>query len=125
MFLPDNIRVLLDMLNEAGFRAYAVGGCVRDSVMGQSADDYDITTTAHPEEIKQVFSGYRTIDIGEKHGTIVVISGGSPIEITRYADDNSIGTAICPYCGVDAVIGESSGLPITKTFLEKMHNKWF
>lgn len=49
----------------------------------------------------------------------------SPIEITRYADDNSIGTAICPYCGVDAVIGESSGFPIAIEFLEKMHNKWF
>ena len=89
MFLPDNIRVLLGMLNEAGFRAYAVGGCVRDSVMGQSADDYDITTTARPEEIKQVFSGYRTIDIGEKHGTIVVISGGSPIEITTHRMDGN------------------------------------
>ena len=48
-----------------------------------------------------------------------------PCEIIRYADDCGIGTAICPYCGVDAVIGESSGVSITKEFLERMHNKWF
>ena len=49
----------------------------------------------------------------------------SPCEIIRYVDDCGIGTAICPYCGVDAVIGESSGFPIAIEFLEKMHNKWF
>ena len=49
----------------------------------------------------------------------------SPCEIIRYVDDCGIGTAICPYCGVVAVIGESSGFPIAIEFLEKMHNKWF
>ncbi len=89
MFLPDNIRVLMDRLEKAGYRAYAVGGSVRDSLMGQSADDYDITTTALPSEIKKAFSDYRTIDIGEKHGTITVISGGSPVEITTHRLDGS------------------------------------
>ena len=89
MFLPDNIRTLMDRLEKAGYRAYAVGGSVRDSLMGQSADDYDITTTALPCEIKEVFSDYRTIDYGEKHGTITVISGGSPVEITTHRLDGS------------------------------------
>ena len=55
---------VLDMLHEAGYKAYIVGGCVRDMLMGKEPEDYDITTSARPEEIKKVFSGKKTIDTG-------------------------------------------------------------
>lgn len=89
MFLPDNIKILIEKLYNGGYDAYAVGGCVRDCIIGIPADDYDITTSAKPDEIKKVLSEYKIIDSGLQHGTLTVISGGSPIEITTHRIDGS------------------------------------
>jgi len=77
----------IEMLNSAGYEAYIVGGCVRDMVMGKSAHDYDITTSALPSETKAVFQNERVIETGLKHGTVTVILDGEPLEITTYRID--------------------------------------
>lgn len=87
MILPENISCALDMLESAGHEAWVVGGCVRDSLMGIIPHDYDITTSALPAETEQVFAGYRLIETGLKHGTVTVLTDGSPIEITTYRVD--------------------------------------
>lgn len=87
MVLPENISRALDMLESAGHEAWVVGGCVRDSLMGIIPHDYDITTSALPAETEQVFAGYRLIETGLKHGTVTVLTDGSPIEITTYRVD--------------------------------------
>jgi tRNA nucleotidyltransferase (CCA-adding enzyme) len=87
MNLPENIKTIIERLETAGYEAYAVGGCVRDSLEGKTPPDYDIATSAVPQEIKEAFHGYRIVDIGEKHGTIAVISGNDKIEITSFRTD--------------------------------------
>lgn len=87
MELPLYVSVIIDSLNNAGFEAFAVGGCVRDSLLSKVPKDYDVTTNAKPDEIKAVFSEYRTIDTGIKYGTVTVISDGKPIEVTTYRVD--------------------------------------
>ena len=77
----------LFLLSKSGYEAYLVGGCVRDSILGRSFTDYDITTNALPYEIKEVFCGYKTLDVGIKHGTVTVIIDKLPIEITTYRID--------------------------------------
>lgn len=78
---------ILDVLEKAGFEAYLVGGCVRDTIMKRPFHDTDITTNALPEQITEVFREYRTVPTGIKHGTVTVISGGVPYEITTYRID--------------------------------------
>ncbi|MBQ8209505.1 MAG: CCA tRNA nucleotidyltransferase [Clostridia bacterium] len=85
--LPSSIERILDYLNNAGYKAYAVGGCVRDTFMGKTPHDWDITTEASPEQIKEVFSDFRTIDTGIKHGTVTVICEHTPVEITTFRID--------------------------------------
>ncbi len=85
--LPDEVKKTLNILINNGFEAYAVGGCVRDSIMGKSPSDWDITTSATPDEISSCFSGYRLIETGIKHGTITVIINKMQIEITTYRID--------------------------------------
>lgn len=80
---------ILDILTGAGFEAYLVGGCVRDTVMNRPFHDTDITTNALPEQIIEVFRNYKTIPTGMKHGTVTVISGGIPYEITTYRIDGT------------------------------------
>lgn len=82
--LPNYITKAIDMLNAGGFSAYLVGGCVRDSVMGKLPHDYDIATSALPEETTRIFENYPTIATGLKHGTLTVVINGKPIEITTY-----------------------------------------
>ncbi|PWL72677.1 MAG: hypothetical protein DBY25_02205 [Clostridiales bacterium] len=77
----------LDRLNTAGFEAYVVGGCVRDLLRGVAPHDYDICTSAMPEQITAAFSDCRTILTGVKHGTVTVILNGMPLEITTYRLD--------------------------------------
>lgn len=75
---------IISRLEEKGFEAFAVGGCVRDYLMGSPINDYDITTNATTDEIKAVFSDCKTVDTGIKHGTVSVLIDGSPFEITTY-----------------------------------------
>ena len=79
MQIPEKVRWILDRLKENGFEGYAVGGCVRDSVMGRKPGDWDITTSAKPEDVKKVFQ--RTIDTGIAHGTVTVMIGGEGFEV--------------------------------------------
>lgn len=77
----------LNLLSDAGFEAYVVGGCVRDSLLLKEPSDWDITTNALPEETKKVFSEYRIAETGIKHGTVTVIIDGEPFEVTTYRVD--------------------------------------
>ena len=88
MYLPKNIRTCIDARETAGFAAYAVGGCVRDSLLGLDPHDYDLCTAATPEQIKQVFSKHRLVLSGEKHGTVSVILE-QPVEITTFRTEGS------------------------------------
>lgn len=85
--IPSNILSALNLLNSHGFEAYVVGGCVRDAYLQKVANDWDVTTSATPEETKKVFADYRVIETGIKHGTVSVIIGGEMIEITTMRVD--------------------------------------
>ena len=87
MNIPEYAAAVLRALNEAGFEAYIVGGCVRDSIMGMTPHDYDVTTSALPQETERVFAEYRVIETGIKHGTVTVLSEGKPVEITTFRID--------------------------------------
>ncbi len=87
VFLPDEVRSALDIIHKNGFEGYIVGGCVRDSLMGISPKDYDITTSALPEQTKQIFHEYRVLETGIKHGTVTVLINNYPLEITTYRID--------------------------------------
>lgn len=82
---PEDVTYILDTLKSAGFKAYAVGGCVRDSFMGRTPHDWDITTSARPEQVKGLFK--RTIDTGLKHGTVTVMLHGTGYEVTTFRID--------------------------------------
>ena len=82
-------EALLKRLEDAGFEAYYVGGCVRDHLMGRAVHDVDITTNALPEQTAAVFEGYKVIPTGIRHGTVTVLAEGTPYEITTYRVDGS------------------------------------
>ncbi len=83
--LPEAVGEIVRRLEEAGYEAYAVGGCVRDSLLGRAPSDWDITTSARPEEVKRLFK--RTVDTGLAHGTVTVLWQGSGYEVTTYRVD--------------------------------------
>ncbi|MEG1846878.1 MAG: CCA tRNA nucleotidyltransferase [Lachnospiraceae bacterium] len=83
--LPTEVRFILDTLMQAGYDAYAVGGCVRDSILDREPDDWDITTAALPIQVKALFK--RTIDTGIQHGTVTVLLQKQSFEITTYRID--------------------------------------
>ena len=87
MEIPQEPGKLLRRLNECGFQAYAVGGCIRDSLLGKTLGDWDICTSALPEETEACFSDLRVVETGLKHGTVTVISSGEPYEITTFRSD--------------------------------------
>ena len=66
--LPEKVKFIIDTITAAGFEAFAVGGCIRDSILGREPNDWDITTSAKPEQVKALFR--RTIDTGIAHGTV-------------------------------------------------------
>ena len=78
---------IIHTLQSSGCQAYAVGGCVRNAVMGLEAADWDICTDATPDRMKEIFSGYKTIDFGLKHGTLAVMINGEKVEVTTYRID--------------------------------------
>lgn len=83
--LSKSAEKIIEILIEAGFSAYAVGGAVRDCLLGLPAHDFDITTSATPQEVKGLFS--KTVDTGIKHGTVTVILDGEEIEVTTFRSD--------------------------------------
>ncbi|PKM95006.1 MAG: polynucleotide adenylyltransferase [Firmicutes bacterium HGW-Firmicutes-1] len=83
--LPNNVNEIIRKLDEYGYEAYAVGGCVRDSILGVSPDDWDITTSALPGQVKKLFK--KTVDTGLKHGTVTVFINQIPYEVTTYRID--------------------------------------
>ena len=78
--LPEKVSSILNTLLSAGFEAYAVGGCIRDSLLGKEPKDWDITTSAKPDEVKSLFQ--KTIDTGIEHGTVTVVIGREGFEVT-------------------------------------------
>lgn len=87
MRLPDNILAAMEILEDGGFESYVVGGCVRDAMMGITPHDYDLTTSATPEEMLEIFSDFRIIETGLKHGTVTVVIENENIEITTFRVD--------------------------------------
>lgn len=85
--LPPQVSEAIDRLERAGFEAYAVGGCVRDTLMGRAPNDWDVTTSARPEQTVACFTDKKTLDIGIAHGTVTVLMDGMQIEITTYRCD--------------------------------------
>ena len=82
--IPAGVGDVLRRLAAAGFEAYLVGGCVRDLLRGVEPHDWDICTSARPEETEACFAGHRIIETGLKHGTVTVLEEGEPCEITTY-----------------------------------------
>ncbi len=83
--MPENANKIITTLEKAGYEAYIVGGCVRDSILGKKPEDWDITTSATPDKVKALFR--RTIDTGIKHGTVTVMFGKEGYEVTTYRVD--------------------------------------
>ena len=83
--LPSAVRQIIEVLENAGFEAYAVGGCVRDLMLGRTPQDYDITTNAVPGQVKALFR--HTVDTGIEHGTVTVLLRGTGYEVTTYRVD--------------------------------------
>lgn len=85
IIMPEAVKEIIERLESAGYEAFAVGGCVRDAVLGREPADWDITTSALPEEVKNLFS--RTIDTGIQHGTVTVMKDHVGYEVTTYRID--------------------------------------
>ncbi len=85
--LPNDVKRIINQLETHGYEAYAVGGCVRDLLLGREPKDYDVTTSARPEEVKRIFR--RTVDTGIEHGTVTVLLDRVPYEVTTYRVDGA------------------------------------
>ena len=86
--IPQDIAEVLDKFSGSGYEAWCVGGCVRDMLLGADPQDWDVTTSALPEQVERIFPG-RTIPTGVKHGTVTVLSGGRGIEVTTFRRDGA------------------------------------
>lgn len=89
MMLCENLICVMRRLTESGYEAYAVGGCVRDVLLGKEPVDFDIATNALPEQTKAAFADFKTIDTGIKHGTVTVMAYGVTAEVTTYRTDGT------------------------------------
>ena len=89
ILLPKNVEYIIDTFYNAGYKAYAVGGCSRDSLMGNNPNDWDICTNALPNQVKQVFPDYEIIDTGLKHGTVTLLIDKIPYEITTFRTEST------------------------------------
>ena len=85
--VPDHIKEIIEKLNSHGYLAYLVGGCVRDSLLGVSPQDFDLATNAHPSFHKKLLFPLKVMETGLKHGTVTVITKGGPVEITTFRAD--------------------------------------
>ncbi|MEA4832214.1 MAG: hypothetical protein VB118_06325 [Oscillospiraceae bacterium] len=86
-FFTDTAVRIIELLRSGGYEAFFVGGCVRDCAMGAFPHDYDITTSAAPEDVCRVFSAFKTFTVGMSHGTVSVVADGKSFEITTYRTD--------------------------------------
>ena len=82
--IPAAVAALLKTLHEAGFSAYPVGGCVRDLLLGRQPHDWDVTTNALPRQSEELLQSCRVIKTGVQHGTITVLAGDCPVELTTF-----------------------------------------
>ncbi len=82
--IPEYVSILIKKLNESGYECFVVGGAIRSMLLNKPVHDYDLTTNALPQETKQVFQSFHTIDTGLQHGTVTVVSNHIPVEITTY-----------------------------------------
>lgn len=96
MNLPENVAAAMEKLELAGFPAYAVGGCVRDWLLGKPAHDYDLCTAATPAQIRGVFADFRQVLAGEKHGTVGIVFGNEVVEITTFRTEGGYDDARHP-----------------------------
>lgn len=87
--LPPQVKTVIDILAAEGFNTFVVGGCVRDSVMGKTPFDWDVSTQAKPAEIARAFRGNKVIETGIKHGTLTVVLDGLSMEITTFRIDGA------------------------------------
>lgn len=87
ILIPEEVKSILSELNNSGYEAYAVGGCVRDSLIGKAPKDWDICTSATPKEVEMVFSGEKIIETGLKHGTVTLVRNNISYEITTFRTD--------------------------------------
>ena len=87
--IPEYVNFILLRLRQAGHRAYAVGGCARDVLRGEPPQDWDVCTSARPEETERVFFDLPRVDTGKKHGTIAVILDHTAVEITTFRSDGA------------------------------------
>ncbi len=87
--IPHTAAIALERLERAGFEGWIVGGCVRDALISRVPNDWDITTSARPNDVLSVFSDCRVIETGIKHGTVTVLIDGTPLEITTYRADGA------------------------------------
>ena len=83
--LPEDVKKIIEIIEKAGYEAYAVGGCVRDSLLLRNPNDWDITTSAKPEKVKELFK--KTIDTGIEHGTVTIMMHHVGYEVTTYRID--------------------------------------
>ena len=83
--LPEKVKTIISELKAHGYDAYAVGGCIRDSILGRTPGDWDITTSAKPQQVKAIFP--RTVDTGIQHGTVTVLMDREGFEVTTYRID--------------------------------------
>ena len=86
--IPDYVNTIIEKLIQNGFKAYLVGGCVRDAILNRQANDYDITSSATPKELIELFSEFKTVEIGKEFGTIIIIQGEGAVEVTTFRLDN-------------------------------------
>lgn len=85
ILIPEKVNTILEKIKHAGYEAYVVGGCVRDTILGRQPEDWDITTSANPMQIKELFP--RTVDTGIQHGTVTVLLEKEGFEVTTYRID--------------------------------------
>ena len=88
-YLPEQVKFVINRLNMHGFEAFAVGGCVRDTLMGRTPGDYDVATSALPEQMTKVFADTKTVETGLKHGTLTIVNDGMNVETTTYRVDGA------------------------------------
>ena len=87
--IPSGANEIIHSLQNNGYEAFLVGGCVRDSILGRPIHDYDITTSATPDEMMKIFKDKRIIETGLQHGTITIVIDGEPYEATTYRIDGN------------------------------------